>query len=445
MRILIVDEEVKMGRMLQRLLTDQLEHEVDISQDPVDAIDKFRRQPHDLVITDLRMPDMDGLSLMTELRKIDSSVAIILMTAYADVPTAVEAMKRGAVDYLIKPFEREDLLRVISRLSESKAQQSSLSEKRIMQLGMLVSASSSCMKELFQQILQVASTQSTVLVTGESGTGKELVTRAIHDHSQNADGPFVEVHCAAIPEALMESELFGHEKGAFTGAVNLKQGRIELAEQGTLFLDEIGELSASLQPKLLHFLQERNFFRVGGNRRIFSTARIVAATNRRLKLEVQQGRFREDLFHRLNVLPIHIPPLRERREDIPVLVRHFVKRKGGEESQLTPEYLNVLGDYTWPGNVRELEYVIEHSLVLAKGAPLMTEHARAKISEEDLVTLRDTTSDSKHPLDLMVQEKKLIMEALQQVGGNKTNAAKLLGISRRRLYYRMERLGIDGA
>jgi DNA-binding NtrC family response regulator len=441
MRILVVDDEAKMGRILERTLSETGSHEVRAFQSPVEALEDFREAPYDLVLTDLRMPGMDGLKLMSELKRLAPATSVVLMTAYAEVPTAVDAMKRGAVDYLMKPFEEEALLKLVNRIAQERAldiKAEHAGEGEVVRLGSLIAASLR-MRELFRKVRQAAPTDTVVLIEGESGTGKEGIARAIHAMSKRSEKPFIEVDCASIPENLMESELFGHEKGAFTGASSRKPGRIELAEGGTLFLDEVGELPFTLQAKFLRFLQERNYFRVGGNERIFSDVRVVAATNQDLGAAVSAKRFRTDLFHRLHVFALKVPPLRERKEDIPLLVRHCVERKGGKPEQITPEYVEAMRDHTWPGNVRELENSVERALILAQGETLRPEHGVG----EGVGVLETASKEESGTLALGEQERKLILDALRQTGGNKTEAAKALGISRRRLYSRMERLGIE--
>jgi DNA-binding NtrC family response regulator len=370
------------------------------------------------------------------------------MTAFADVATAREALTRGALDYLVKPFDNDELVSLVRRaLERRKATRATSAEAPKTFAGM--TGRSEEMQRLFSTIERVARGESAVLVVGESGTGKELVARAIHAFGPRHAAPFVDVNCAAIPATLIESELFGHEKGAFTGALAARKGRIELAAKGTLFLDEIGEMPLELQPKLLRFLQERRFYRVGGNSQVPLDVRVLAATNRDIDAEVRAKRFREDLYFRLAVVRVDVPPLRDRPEDVRPLVAHILRLKGRPPERIDEAALRVLESYSWPGNVRELENVIEQALLESEEGAIERRHLPPRVT--DAVTRENPPiasgaragAGAPKNLDLDTNERQLIEEALRRTDGNKSKAADLLGITRRRLYSRMSVLGID--
>ncbi len=444
-RLLIVDNEEKMCRLLKTYL-ERKELEIATALSGEEALEKFAKEPFDVVVTDLKMPGKSGLDVLDAIKKKSPETDVLLMTAYATAQTAVEAMKRGAYDYLIKPFDFEELRLKIDHILRQKRLQvenRGLKEQlRSQDSFENIVGVSKAMRAVFHLVEKVAATNTTVLIRGESGTGKELIAQAIHQKSLHPDAPFVAVNCAAIPENLLESELFGYEKGAFTGADRRKPGRFELAANGTIFLDEIGDLSPALQAKLLRVLQNKTFERLGGTEPIQARARVVAATNRDLEEAVRAGDFREDLYYRINVFPIFLPPLRERKEDIPPLVRFFLKKLGKSNLKIDPLFLQKLEAYTWPGNVRELENVIERAVILSDGKTL---------SPEELPPHLQSTAPSKaRPLDipeaaleLEEVEKSLIRKALEKSAGNKTHAAQLLGITRRKLYSMMERFGIE--
>lgn len=440
MRILIVDDEIRFADVLRLALNAEGCGEVDTAQSGEEALDKVRTDPCDVLVTDLRMPGMSGLELMAEVKRRAPSTDIILMTAFADVETAREALKRGALDYLVKPFDNKELFSLIAQVRAKRSLDAGAGangESEIMFAGMV--GRSDVMKMVFEKIRRAARHDSAVLIQGESGTGKELVARAIHSLSTRHQGPFIDFHCAAIPESLLESELFGHEKGAFTGAEGRKKGRIELATGGTVFLDEVGELPLSLQPKLLRFLQEHQFTRIGGTETITVDVRVVAATNRDLEKEVDKGGFREDLFYRLDVVRIQLPPLRERPGDVEPLLNHFLRVKGSAGQLAADEAVEIIKKYNWPGNIRELQNVVERAVLEAEGKPIDIEHLPDKIAGRgDLHSLDESAN-----LDLAVNERQLIERALKESGGNKSAAAKLLGITRRKLYSRMKRLGMN--
>ncbi|RKY60358.1 MAG: hypothetical protein DRP94_00795 [Candidatus Latescibacterota bacterium] len=437
-KILVVEDEPKMAFLLEAELNDA-GHRATSVTDGREAVRRVEREHFDIVITDLRMEGMDGIEVLERVKGLDPQTEVVLITAYATAQTAVEAMKKGAYDYIIKPFDIEELKLLIKKIEEKQGllYENALLQEKARREGLLVGGRSPAMRKVLELIDKVAPTDATVLVLGESGTGKELVARRIHHTSPRRDKPLVAVHCATFPENLLESELFGYERGAFTGANRRKVGHFEYADGGTIFLDEVGELPASVQAKLLRFLQERQFTRLGGVEPVRVDVRVIAATNRDLEREVREGRFREDLFYRLNVFPIELPPLRERREDIPLLVEHFLRQRNRPPDVVSPEAMEALLAYDWPGNVRELENVIERALILAgegRITPDLLPFGRPKAGAK--VELPD------EGVNLEEVERELITQALEKAGWNKAKAAKLLGITRRRLYSRMEALGI---
>ncbi len=438
--ILIVDDERKMAVVLQAAFEED-GYAVEIAQSGEDALAKFRQNPVPLVITDLKMPDMSGIDVLEAVKKLRPDAEVILMTAYATAQTAVEAMKKGAYDYVIKPFSLEELKLRARHVFEkrqleqhNRQLQNELQEKYSIEN---MVGRSGKMQDVYKMVHKVAPSDATVLILGESGTGKELVARAIHYLSPRRDKPFVAVNCAALPENLLESELFGFEKGAFTGADRRKLGQFELAGEGTIFLDEIAEMTPAIQVKLLRVLQNREFMRLGGTEVIEMKARVIAATNQSLEELIQDGRFREDLYYRINVFPIMLPPLRSRKEDIPDLVQHFLQKyKPGAE--ITAEAMTVLQRYDWPGNVRELENVIERALIMAGDQPIRPEDLPAQLSSRPSVAT-DAFDIPDEGIDLEEVEKRLLFRAIEKAGGNKTRAAQLLGITRRKLYSMLER------
>ena len=418
-RLLVVDDDIQMLSALEAALR-RKGHTVETASNGIDAASKLEKETVQAVITDLRMPGMDGLELLNHVRRTKPAMPVIVLSAYGTVPTAVEAIKAGATDFLLKPFSHEALDEVLSRLAAGPPRTDSHSAEIITQNPLMLS--------LLDQAVHAAKTQATILVQAESGTGKELLARWIHKNSVNHNGPFVAVNCAALPENLLESELFGYEKGAFTGAIGFKPGKFELAQNGTILLDEIGEMAPLLQAKLLRVLQEQEVDRVGGKRPIPIRVRVIATTNKDLRKLIARGQFREDLFFRLNVVPLRVPPLRERKDDIAVLTQYFMKKYGGvADAQVDAETLELLDRYGWPGNVRELENIIHRSFAL---------RGRLKITPADLFDQSIETPESS-PLQaghsVSEMERKLIMTTLEQTNGNRTHAAKLLGISLRTL------------
>jgi DNA-binding NtrC family response regulator len=445
-RILVVDDE-RHQRDILKVILDSEGYDATTAGNGRQALRALREQPFDVVLTDLKMPDMSGIELLSELLQSQPGLCVILMTAHGTIDSAVDAMRKGAFDYLTKPLEREQILLVLRRAMERTRL---VRENRMLheqlrdrfRLENIVGAHGS-MQDVFRIVHKVAASSSTVLIYGESGTGKELVARALHHESDRRDRPFYAVNVAALPESILEAELFGHEKGAFTGAESRKIGLFEQASGSTLFLDEVGDLKRDLQVKLLRTLQEREILRVGGTERVRVDVRIVAATNQDLEKGVREGRFREDLYYRLNVIPIVLPPLRERRTDIPPLVEHFIAKYGepGKPRDVGEPALRILMAHDWPGNVRQLESVIERALLLAEGDTIgpadLPASVRAGVSApRSAVGLEIPDSG----IDLEELERSLILKALEKAGGNVSRAARLLGLSRRTLQYRLEKI-----
>ncbi|MBN1755141.1 sigma-54-dependent Fis family transcriptional regulator [bacterium] len=436
MNILIVDDEPKIAQLLMVALARE-KHQAERVSSAEKALELLEKREFDLLISDLKMPGMDGLALLKAVKRDFPELQFIIMTAFGSINTAVEAMQAGAVDYVIKPFSMEEMKLKVARVEEQLRLKRGLqihqqeSDKRY---GNLI-GKSDAMMEMLELIGKVAPTDATVLITGESGTGKELAAREIHRLSKRNAGLFVPVHCAAITETLFEAELFGYEKGAFTGAVKSKKGLFEIAHRGTLFLDEIGDIPLSIQVKLLRAVQEKKIVHLGGISPLEVEVRIVAATNRNLELMIQQKTFREDLYFRLAVFPIKMPPLREHKEDIPLLVDNFLNKKNLSK-KMDVSLMDHLMNYHWPGNVRELENVLERALILSGEAPLEPVHF-------PLLSPMKTPAIAGNTLNLEEAERTLLIEALRKSGGNKTEAAKILGITRRAIYSKIKKLGIN--
>jgi DNA-binding NtrC family response regulator len=434
--ILIIDDEPKMGYLVEKSLTDEGFSALAVS-DPAEGIRLIRGRSFDIVITDLSMPDISGLEVLEAARK-KGDMDVVIMTAYGTVETAVEAMKKGATDYILKPFSMDLLVGLCRKLADRQKLEalSGMLSRDIRQISYdKFIGDSPVARNLLNLIGKVAPTDTTVLLTGKSGTGKELAANLIHENSRRQNRPFIAVNCAALTETLLESELFGHEKGAFTGAVARKRGRFELADGGTIFLDEIGEMSPALQAKILRVLEEKQFVRVGGVDTVKTDVRVIAATNKNLKNEIKTGRFREDLFFRLNVFPIEMPTLAQRREDIGHLAEYFLKKQGYGHAGLSDEVVGILQNYSWPGNIRELKNILERAMILAGGEPIGPEHIGLD-DETDMAPLDNAAGIAGSGLESA--EKQMILDALKKAGGNKTEAAKLLKITRRRLYSRMK-------
>lgn len=442
--ILIVDDEKNIREGLARAL--RRNGEVLVAESGVTALELLSTHSVDVMLSDLRMPGMDGLTLMQRALARTPNLICILLTAYGNIETAVEAMRRGAADFLTKPVNLDQLELVLKRVLRSRSaeiENRQLREQLDSKFGLeQMVGHSPEMHAVFETVRQVASSRATVLIQGESGTGKELIAKAIHRLSPRRNGTFVPVHCAALSSTLLESELFGHERGAFTGASERRKGRFELADGGTLFLDEIGEIDASVQVKILRALEERRFERVGGQEPVDVDTRLVAATNRDLKKMVEEGTFREDLYYRLYVVVIRLPALRERTGDIPLLLRHFLdefnRENGREVEGFSPEALDLLAAYSWPGNVRELRNVVEQMVVLSRSR---------RIGVRDLPSqIRDAAGATASPLaggTLAEMEKQAILSALRRHEGNRTRAAEALGISRRTLHRKIAEYGVS--
>jgi DNA-binding NtrC family response regulator len=440
-RILIVDDEADASAALAELLRDR-GYMVETARDGFKALPKLKEFAPDLLLTDLRMPGMDGVSLMRRAREMDPDSVAIVMTAYGALDTAMDAMRHGAADYVTKPIHVDELLRVLEPALERRRARRVVAGTGPMRtesdrLDEIV-GSSPPIQNVFDAILQVAPSRASVLITGESGTGKELVAAALHRHSQRTGGPFVRLHCAALAETLLESELFGHERGAFTGAAARREGRFHQANGGTLFLDEIGEISPSTQIKLLRFLQEREFERVGGNQTIKVDLRLVAATNRDLQASVREGKFREDLYYRINVVSIEVPPLRERDGDIPLLASHFLDKYAAQNQKritgFTTEAMNRILRYPWPGNVRELENAIERAVVVCRDGEIRGDDLPPTIRPPAAVR---RTSPPVPGSTLAEIERHAILATLEHTGGCTSRAAAILGISPRTIQYRL--------
>ncbi|MGE0087703.1 MAG: sigma-54-dependent transcriptional regulator [Desulfococcaceae bacterium] len=439
MNILIADDE-KMQRDLLQGFLQKKGYTVHAAANGEEALQLFAEYPFQLLLLDHRMPDMNGDEVLARMKKINPLIHAIMITAYGTVSTAVEIMKLGAEDFLEKPVDLLHLLDKIQRIEqrimieEEAAEVSETLDQK--ELPLKIAGQGPAMKNLLSLVRRVAATPWTVLIRGETGTGKELIARLVHLLSAVSDGPFTEVNCGAIPENLFESELFGHEKGAFTGASAVRRGRFELADKGTLFLDEIGEMPLSLQPKLLRALQEKRICRVGGEKELCPDVRIVAATNRDLKSLAAQGRFREDLFYRLNVFDIEIPPLRERKEDIPELVDFFLARYSLRPVQFDPDAMSILLKYTFPGNVRELEHIIQRAVTLTRGSIIRPSDLPQEIRFQQAGQQGTLTQR------LEALERELIVSALEKHEWIQTRAAESIGISERVLRYKIKKLGI---
>jgi DNA-binding NtrC family response regulator len=433
-KVLVVDDE-RNQREIYTLILEDDGYQVTTGQSGEHALKLAREQDFDLVLTDYKMTGMDGLTLLSELLRDDPSRLVVMMTAHGSVESVKEALRSGAYDYLEKPIDREQLLKVV---------ESALS--RLNRIDDEIIGASEEIERVKKMILKVAVSASTVLIRGDSGVGKERVARAIHKASPRAGEIFQAVNCAAINENLLESELFGHEKGSFTGAHTQKKGQFEVADKGTLFLDEIGDLNISMQAKLLRALQEKEVMRVGGTRPVRVDVRVIAATNRDLEAMVKDGRFREDLYYRLNIIPITIPPLRNRRLDIPPLIEHFIAKHSAASHRvirgLTPAARNFLMNYAWPGNVRQVESAIERAILLCEGDMIDVEDLPVEIRQEASGAGAFTFKLPPEGISFDEVERSLITQAMEQTGWNITRAAKLLGLSFRTLQYRLEKFGL---
>jgi DNA-binding NtrC family response regulator len=455
-RILIIDDEKDMLALLKRILAEETQHEVVTETNPVTALELFKEKPFDLVITDLKMPRMDGIKVLETVKKVSPDVSVVILTAFATIETAVEAIRKGAYDYITKPFRRERILLTVDKVMqwqevvrENLALRKALAEKEVFPL---MIGSTPVMKDLLERIRQVAPTTATVLITGASGTGKELVARAIHEHSLRGNRKFVTVNCTAIPEQVIESELFGHLKGSFTGAWKDKRGLVEEADEGTLFLDEIGDLNTNMQTKLLRLLQEGEYKPVGSVNTRKADIRFIAATNHNLKADIGEKRFREDLFYRLNVIQIEMPSLKERRQDIPLLSYHFLRKYARanqkEILEISPEAMQALVSRDYPGNVRELENIIERGVIFCTSKSLTLKDLHLDPEGEALYPNLNEEAASlsfKDAKEQMISlfHRQYIMSLLHHSGGNISKAAEAAGIQRQYLHRLMKEAGIE--
>ena len=445
-RILVVDDEDGMRRLLSRVLTRE-GYETSAVGSGAEALRLVASERFDLVVTDIKMPEMDGLQLLAELKEYEPSLPIIVITAYGTIENAVQALRSGAYDYIAKPFENDEIKLTVAKAFERERL---LAENRYLHAELEgrydfsgIVGGSLAMQQVYDMASSVAVSNANVLITGESGTGKELLARSIHYSSLRKEKPFVVLNCAAISEGVLESELFGHEKGAFSGALDTRKGRFERADQGTLFIDEVAEMSMAAQVKLLRVIQEHEFERVGGNKTISVDVRIVAATNKKLEDLVKDGNFREDLYYRLNVVNINVPPLRSRREDVEPLSRFFLEKytaeTGKKITDLSPRALSCLLAHDWPGNVRELQNAIERAVVLSKGSVLTPRDFPQGMQGDDQICLQIPEKGGSLTDILEDLERQLIIQTLQREEGSQTRAAETLGIKRTTLRYKMEK------
>ncbi|MBN2354480.1 sigma-54-dependent Fis family transcriptional regulator [candidate division KSB1 bacterium] len=437
--ILIVDDEESVRHSLYNWFRED-GYVVGVAKDAYDALEQMEKTKWDILLLDIRMPGMDGLELQRRIRQVNTDVIIIIMTAYASVDTAVQSLKEGAYDYVVKPFNPDNLSHLIRNATEQLSLKSENTQLRnnIRQIscGDEIVGQSPQMRRIMELVQTVAPSDSTVVIRGESGTGKEMIARAIHCHSPRRYFPIVPVNCGALPETLLESELFGHEKGAFTGAQTRRKGRFEMADRGTLFLDEIGNISPKMQMELLRVLESKQFSRVGGNQTIQVDVRIICATNKNLEKAVEDGEFREDLYYRINVFTIILPPLRERKSDIPLLAQHFLRKYASSMNksitEIAPEAMNLLVQHQWPGNIRELENAIERAMVVGKPPTLKAEDLPFQLTAQ-------SGTDESQPITLEEIEKKHIAQILKKTNWNISRAAELLKIDRVTLYNKIKK------
>ena len=453
--ILVADDDASIRSLLKQLLVDE-GFAVQEASTGLEVVEKVKESSPDLVIMDVRMPELDGIEALSRLKGSNPKTAVLIMTAFGSSNAAIRAMELGAFDYITKPFELEKISHSVKRVLDYQdlTQEVEVLRDEISSLVQTerIVGNSPAMQEVYKTVGKVAKADATVLITGESGTGKELVAEALHFNSNRRSGPLVKVSCAALPETLLEAELFGHEKGSFTGAMAQRRGRFEMADKGTIFLDEIGEMSVPTQTKLLRVLQERKIERIGSNLSIKVDIRIVCATNKDLQKLVEQNKFRDDLYYRLNVINIHMPPLRERKEDIPSLVEHFLAKHRysatAQPAAISEEALRRLMEYNWPGNVRELENVVERAVVLSRGQIITSrelpfgEHEAGEGEDDDSGEMKGDSSFFKKSVAQF--EKDLIMKALRDAGGNRSKAAEMLGIYRRLLYAKIKEYALEG-
>ncbi|RJQ28113.1 MAG: sigma-54-dependent Fis family transcriptional regulator [Peptococcaceae bacterium] len=447
-KILVIDDEEHMCWVLERAMR-QEGYQVFTATRGRQGLNLIREEAPSLVILDLKMPEMDGMEVLRQAKEMQPKLPVIILTAHGTIETAIEAMKIGAADYITKPFDLDELKIVIKKalmISQLVTEVNFLRSELTKNYGSMI-GKSLVIKDICHLIERVARTSATILITGESGTGKEVAAVSLHQASLRSEMPFVAVNCAALPENLLESELFGHEKGAFTGAVARKVGRFELADRGAIFLDEIAEIPPSMQVKLLRFLQEKTFERVGGTETLKVDVRVIAATNRDIMEAVGKGNFREDLYYRLNVVHIHMPPLRERKEDIPLLAEHFLNKFYPTYlvNKISPAAMDMLRHYHWPGNIRELQNVIERAAIICHGGEILPDHLPKELQagHKTVPVAGPVVRLPEEGVSLEEVEKQLIIQALEQSGNNQSKAALLLGITRSALLYRMQKHGIN--
>ena len=459
-KVLLVDDERNVRKALSMTLR-KSGYEISEAASGAEALNRISSFQPEVMLLDLRMPELDGMETLRRLNRIEGKKPkVVMMTAYGSASDVMEAMKLGAFDYVQKPFDLVQVKQVVAKaLQHAQTEQGVVAaaakgEEKAEESSGLVGLSPA-MQDVYKLVGKVSMSKATVLIQGESGTGKELIAKAIHANSPRADKPLIAINCGAIPEHLLESELFGYERGAFTGAVGRKQGMFELADGGTLFLDEVGELSPALQVKLLRVLQERTLVRLGGVEPIAVDVRLIAATNRDLRERIRQGQFREDLYYRLHVVPIHMPPLRERKEDIPILIDHFLAKYGRETGKeglyLSPAALDMLMAYHWPGNVRQLEHTIERAVIMTSIPAIQPEHIHLPSQESGPGEGRQAIDggfgyDGRTMREILQEvEREVLYQTLQKERGNKLQTAKKLGISRRALLYKIQMYGLEGA
>ncbi len=447
--ILVVDDEKNIREGLRQALSDE-GYTIWLAQNGGEALAMLKEEEIDLVITDLRMPEMNGEELLQKIHTQWSAIPVVILTGHGTIKTAVETMRKGAYDFITKPINLEHLFALVKRAISNRMvilrNQSLTQEVQKLRGFDSVITNSAAMHTVLDKVKQVASTTVSVLITGESGVGKEVIANTIHEYSNRQDGPLVKVHCAALSETLLESELFGHEKGSFTGAIAMRRGRFELAHKGTIFLDEIGEINQNIQIKILRVLQEKSFERVGGEKTINVDVRIVAATNRDLMADIKQGLFREDLYYRLNVVNIHVPSLRERSEDIPALSQHFLHNITNQVKphiqSISEEAQNIINAYDWPGNIRELRNCIESAVVMCQDTVIKPNDLPFRIQEAQQKEHHDSHLSIPIGIDLENAEKQIIAQTLKYYGGNKTKTSGVLGIQRVTLYDKLKKYGI---
>jgi two-component system response regulator AtoC len=455
-RILVADDDAGIRGLLRDLLEDEGYEVTEAAKSgQVLAALKDAENAPDLVLMDVRMPDKSGIDVLRDVSEdAGRQLPFIIMTAYGSSSLAIEAMQLGAYDYITKPFDLEDVLLTIRRYFEHQALVEQVEDLRALKQDRdpndYIIGNSAAMQEVYKTVGRVARSDSTVLISGETGTGKELVATVLHRNSSYAGGPLIKVNCAALPETLLESELFGHEKGSFTGALNQRKGRFEMAHKGTIFLDEIGEMTLATQKKLLRVLQEREFERVGGTIMVKVDTRVIAATNKNLAHEVREGRFREDLYYRLNVISIYLPPLRDRRDDIPLLVEHFLQKHrfqaGSGPAKITPGAVQMLMEYNWPGNVRELENLIERAVVLAQGTVITEDHINfSSADQRHFIDIAQLVRKGSSIAEVQQEvEKQMLIEALKQADGDRVAASSLIGLDLPTFQRKLVEYGIPG-